>query len=1046
VKRFGLYLLILIGVFSCKEKEVSRASEEYRQFTSILSSRSGVKFSNILSDSEYFNIIKYPYFYNGGGVAVGDIDNDGLPDIYFSSNQWENKLYLNKGDLEFKDITAKAGVGGTGNWTTGVTMADVNGDGLLDIYVCTGGNHQPFQGRNQLYVNNGNLTFTDKAQEYGLGYEGPSTQIAFFDFDNDGDLDGYLLTVNGGVLYRNDLTGDQPRFVDVSETSGIVFHPGADALNMAVSDLNNDGYVDIFLSDDLHETGSVHLGNGDGTFRLATSYRSGENSSAGVDIVDVNEDGWNDIMTAGSFPYEDEIIKTTPYTSTNTLQINLGVNNGELLFTDVAAFARVAATDRSWAPLMADFDNDGAKDLFITTGIAGRTNDLDYLDRVADTSRGVMTVEQRIAGMPPAPFPNMLFRAYNDLQFEKLPEFLDTPPGLSNGAAYGDLDNDGDLDLVVNNINSEASILRNNADHDSTSYINIKLEGAGKNKFGIGAAVRVYAGGRSHHRGQQPVRGWLSSVDPVINVGLGTSKKIDSLVVVWPGRKFQKLTGIEVNQTLIIKEEEAAGRWNFTRTEQPLLQRTALFPFKHIENSFNTLDKQLLIPHASSAKGPKIAVADLNGDKLEDVFICGGQGQPGAVFIQTRAGKFVSVSQPSFEEDKRNEEVCVALFDVDGDRDMDLMLASGGEEFLDKRTMMRLYLNNGRGIFAKTEKNLPKIYVNASCIVPADMDDDGDMDVFVGGGVITGRYGFDSDSFILTNDGKGVFTGSPDSFFERRPVGDMIQAAVWIDVNKDEYPDLITAGDWTPVQLWINEKGVLKRQADTGIDSIPGGWWTSLASADMDNDGDDDIVAGNFGLNQRTQTADLFVTDLDNNGSLEPIMAYATYPLPGRDILIKQVPALAKKYPTYADYAHVTIDQIVTGKQAFRRHAGIMRSIYIENLGNGKFKARSLPNEAQMFPVFAINISDLDDDGNKDILLVGNLKAVPQELWRHDQGYGLALKGNGKGDFEAISPTRSGFVIKGEGRDIKTLNFRKEEFYLVTRNNDSLLVFKRKLR
>jgi hypothetical protein len=1039
-------LFLLITVFSCKEKEVPRTSGEYRLFTSIPSSRSGVTFTNILSDSEYFNIIKYPYFYNGGGVAVGDIDNDGMPDIYFSSNQWGNKLYRNKGDFEFQDITAKAGVGGAGNWKTGVTMADVNGDGLLDIYVCTGGNHQPFQGQNQLYVNNGNLTFTDRAQEYGLAYEGPSAQIAFFDYDNDGDLDAYLLTAGGGVLYRNDLTGEEPRFVDVSPSSGIVFQESVESLSMAVSDLNNDGYADIFLSDDLHETGSLHLGNGDGTFRAQRSDRSGENSSAGVDMADVNEDGWTDIVTAGSFPGEDSIIKTTSHGSTNTLQVNLGVNTSELLFTDVAAFAGVAATDRSWAPLVADFDNDGGKDLFITTGVVGRTNDLDYLQRISDTTRGVPTIEQRIAGMPSAAHHNMVFRNYNALQFENLPEFMDTPPGLSNGAAYGDLDNDGDLDLVVNNINSEAFILRNNADHDSTNYINIKLEGATKNRFGIGASIKAYAGGRSFHREQQSVRGWLSSVDPVINVGLGKSKKIDSLVVIWPGRKFQKLTGIDANQTLTLKEEAAAGRRNFIRAERPILQRAALFPFKHIENSFNTLDKQLLIPHASSTKGPRIAVADLNGDKLEDVFICGGQGQPGTVFIQTRAGKFVSIAQPAFEDDKRNEEICVALFDVDGDRDMDLMLGSGGEEFLDKRTMMRLYLNNGRGTFTKTEKNLPKIYVNASCIVPADVDHDGDMDVFVGGGVITGRYGFDSDSFILTNEGKGIFTGSPNSFFERRAVGDMIQAAVWIDVNKDEYPDLVTAGDWTPIQVWINENGVLKQHSGNGIDSLPGGWWTSLARADMDNDGDDDIVAGNFGGNQRTQTAELFVADLDNNGSLEPIMSYNQYPLPTRDRLIKQVSALSKKYPTYADYAHVSIDQIVTGKQAFRRRVGIMHSIYIENLGNGKFKARSLPTEAQLFPVFGINITDIDADGNKDILLVGNLRAVPDELWRHDQGYGLALKGNGKGDFEAIPPGRSGFVVKGEGRDIKSVNFKKEEFYLVTRNNDSLLVFKKKPR
>ncbi len=993
MKRIGLYVIVTLIFFSCNEKEIPATIDgTVTQFTSIPSSRSGVTFTNTLSNSEYFNIIKTPNFYDGGGVAIGDVNNDGLADIYFSSNQWQNKLYLNKGNFKFEDITAKAGVGGAGNWKTGVAMVDINGDGLLDIYVCTGGNQQPFQGMNQFYVNNGDLTFTDRASEYGLALDSLTVQAEFYDINDDRALDVTLTTTKKRHIYLNN-GAEQPHFIEE-----------------AVFPIEVDPYT-------------------------------------GADLADINEDGFTDEVRAGAFPFNDKIIKTTSLGHPNTLRVHNGIVKGESLLTESAAFAGVAATDQSWAPLLADFDNDGRKDLFITTGVVGRTNDLDYLQRISDKTLGELTTEQRIQQMPQAALPNFFFRNVDGLRFEDKSEWLGTPDGFSNGASYGDLDNDGDVDLVVNNINAEAFILRNNADHDSTTYITIKLDGLGKNRFGVGAYIKVYADGKLFSREQSITRGWLSSVDPVINIGLGKTTKVDSLLVIWRNLRSQKLTNVSVNETLILKEQDARDLGDGHLMPQSLLERTAPFAFTHVENEFNTLDRQPLIPHASSSKGPKIAVGDINGDRLQDLFICGGQGQPGMVVVQTRAGKFVPIPQPAFEEDKRNEETCAALFDVDGDKDLDLMIGSGGEEFLDKRTMMRLYLNNGRGTFTKTDKSLPKIYVNATCIVSADVDNDKDLDVFVGGGVITGRYGFDSDSFILTNDGKGVFTGSATSFFERRNVGDMIQAAVWIDVNKDEYPDLVTAGDWTQIQVWINENGVLKRQVENGLDEMPDGWWTSLAHADMDNDGDDDIIAGNFGTNQRIQQAELLVSDLDNNGSLEPIMSYSGVPLPLRDRVVKQVPALAKKYPTYADYAGVRIEQMVTGRQAFHRSVGTMHSLYIENLGNGKFSAKQLPNEAQLFPVFGINISDINSDGNRDILLAGNLKAVPAELWRQDHGYGLVLAGNGKGEFKAVPPGRSGFVIKGEGRDIQSvINFRKEEFYLVARNNDTLLVFKKKIK
>ena len=1092
---YPVFLLFVLA--SCQKKE---SGKENKLFELLDTDKTHVSFVNQLSYNADFNIFTYRNFYNGGGVAIGDINNDGLPDVFLVGNMVPSRLYLNKGNFQFEDITEKAGINKIGKWSTGVTMADVNGDGLLDIYVCNSGDVKGDHKQNELYINNGNSTFTERAKEFGIGVNGYSTHAVFFDYDHDGDLDLFILSnsfkaigsfnlqsnernirdlLGGQKLFRN----DGAHFTDVSQHAGIYGSVIGFGLGVSVGDVNGDGWDDIYVSNDFFERDYLYINNHDGTFKesLEDQMKSISNASMGADLADINNDAYPDIFVTDMLPGKEARLKiNTTFENWDKYQLDLRydyfhqftrntlqINNGNGTFSEIGRLAGVHATDWSWGALITDMDNDGFKDVFIANGIFKDLTNQDYVQHLSnrDVMRSVWTnkginYKKLIDKMPSEAIPNYAYRNNGDLTFtNKAAEWGLADPSFSNGSAYGDLDNDGALDLVVNNVNMPAFIYRNNSRklHPGNKYLKVILQGEGKNRFGVGTQVTLYYNHTLSYQEQIPSRGFESSVDNRLNFGLGKTGEIDSVVVKWPGGKQKVLKGVKPDQTITVKEMESMmPKKPVSRPlpEKNLFEQSADnhgVDFVHKGDDFVDFDREKLIFQMHSTDGPRMAKGDVNGDGLEDFYICGAKDQPGALYIQTPAGRFKRSNEKLFEQDKRSEDTDCLFFDADGDGDLDLYVCSGGNEFSANSTELidRLYINDGKGKFIKSPQVLPSFqFESSSCVTAADVDGDGDLDLFVGVRLKPGKYGYPCKGYILENNGKGIFTDVTDKVAPGLKELGMVTDGKWFDYDRDGKADLVVCGEYMPVRIFHNEGGHLKevtKEAGTGWSN---GWWNRLEIADIDGDGYPDIVAGNHGLNSRFRATrqkpvSMYVGDFSGNGNTEQIVCTYNgdkqYPMVLRHDLVGELPYLKKKYLRYAQYKEQTMEDIF-GKEVLQKvnklDAYEMRSSVLMNNRNGTFSIKPLPVEAQFSTVFGLVISDFDGDGKKDILLGGNFYQSKPEAGIYDASYGLLLRGNGKGDFTAVKPQTSGIVIKGAVRDIKEIKAGKSNLLIVAKNND----------
>lgn len=1082
-------MIVLLFVTACQHRAVTL-------FDLLPSDRTGIRFENRVHDTDTLNILDYLYFYNGGGVAIADFDRDGLPDIFFVSNQGSCALYHNKGGFRFEDVTTKAGVQGRGNWKTGVTIADVNNDGWPDIYLSEVGGYKNFHGRNELFINNRNGTFTERAHEYGLDIEGFNTQAVFFDYDHDGDMDVFIVnhSVHSNESYGDSsmrriksafsgdklLRNDNGKFVEVTQQAGIFSSVVGYGLNVMIGDMNNDGWDDIYVSNDFHENDYYYLNNRDGTFTEGNRQAFGHESrfSMGSDIADINNDGWPDLVTLDMLPPQEALLKTSsgddPLSifqfklkygyhyqySRNCLQLNTG---GGRRFSDIALYAGVSATDWSWSPLIADFDNDGHKDIFITNGIQRRPNDLDFIKFF---SSGKAPDRQTIQKMPPGKTTNYMFRSTDSLVFaDKTREWGFDHPAFSNGAAYADLDNDGDLDLVVNTVNSEAMIYRNNG--TPGHYLDIQLTGPPSNPLAIGAKVILKNNGELQLDHLTPTHGFESSCLQYLHFGLGSHTTVDTLQVIWPDGASQLLTHINANQRLTLNYRDA-------KPDQPLLlpsmptaplltniTDSIAFPGQRIPSGYNDFDRQPLLPHQLSTRGPKLAVADINGDGLDDLFICGNSRQPGSLFLQLPSGKFQPVNQPLFQADAICEDADAVFFDANGDGHPDLVVVSGGNQYLDGSAALtdRLYINDGKGNFHKGPA-LPVIPENKSVVVAADIDGDGDIDLFIGGSSVTDHYGEAPLSYLLLNDGRGNFTRAEEAKAPGLAHIGMVTAATFTDIDKDGWPDLVIAGEWMPITVFKNQHGRLQNiTTELGLQHTTG-WWTTIRTADLNGDGWEDLLAGNWGENSKLHASPaaplkLYCGDFDGNGRSDQLLAVARdgsyYPFLSKDELERHMPSLIrKKYNSYSGFAGQTIDQVFGSRldKATLLQAQTLSSLLLMNTGRGGYSLSLLPKEAQWSPIFTFLPADIDHDGHTDIIAAGNFYGVSPYEGRYDASYGTLLLGRQASPAApgpSLVPTpmsRSGLLLDGEIRDSKIIRTMTGPVFVFSRCDSPLLFYR----
>ncbi|MCW9712211.1 VCBS repeat-containing protein [Aliifodinibius salicampi] len=1088
-------LLIFIGCHS--------ADEESR-FRSIGSSQSNITFANEVEQSLDFNMINYLYFYDGAGVSIGDINNDGLPDIYFTANMDSNKLYLNKGNFEFIDITDKARVGGTGDWTTGTTMADINGDGLLDIYVCNV-HYRSKKGQNQLFINNGDFTFTERAAEYGLDFRGYSKQTVFFDMDRDGDLDMYLLNhaihnensfkpaeqrkgsseKEGDRLYRN----DGGKFTDITKEAGIYNSGMGYGLDVTVSDLNGNNYPDIYVSNDFHENDYLYLNQKDGTFKevLEQSTSHTSRASMGNDIADINNDLKPDIAVVDMLPSTEEWHKKAVSSETyevyaaqrdfgyhpqlirNTLQLNVGSDSNSVpIYSDIAPMTGTHATDWSWSALLFDMDNDGRKDLFVSNGIYRRPNDKDYLSLIRSDGiqqsleKGI--TEQNIVvidSMPHLKIPNAAFRNEDSLAFSHQTENWGfNTPSYSSGAAYGDLDNDGDLDLVINNVNTEASIYQNmTVEQDSTNYLTVSIKGEGANTLGIGSKGIVYTGDNYQLAELFPTRGFQSSVDPRLFFGLGEVNKVDSLKIIWPDGKETIMENIAPNQQLTVDEGKVPKNQSSISTSVDRSSFLSEVPsplepsYRHLENDFNGFNAQPLMPYQLSQMGPPIAVGDVNSDGLDDLYMGGGAEQSGVLYIQQDDGKFLKKETKVFDNHALFEDTDAAFFDANNDGAIDLYVVSGGNEEQKNNEQLydRLYINDGSGNFVHKSDALPDFKANGSVVLPLDYDEDGDRDLFVGSRSVPKSYGATPNSYLLENDGDGTYRDVTNDIGPQLGEAGMISDARSADITGNGRDDIIVAGDWMPIVIFQNNGGVFERFQDFESDV---GLWQSLHLADIDGDGDLDILAGNMGLNTTLAASEqqplvVYTDDFNGDGHTDPVIGQTKQdqilPIASRDHLLAPFNFLHSKFPRYESYAGKTLYEIFGEERLQKAEKKIvtnLASVYFENRENGEFKVHPFPRAIQAAPVFSFHAEDFDHDSFTDILAGGNFYSVlPLYGGQFDASYGWLLKGTAGKSFEALTPEESGILLRGEIREIKSVGIGNNDRLIVVGRNDQSPVF-----